>query len=218
MGIGKNGWWESALSQRGGLQHRAGSDTEEGCNPSSGKTRMPHGGVADQRAGPHNGTPARGGGDLGNLQLAVGGDAAEHRGYKSHGIDGACRRLDGGGSDDRGDEVTAAENAFIEGPGLPPPCQATQALPDTVTTPQPAAVEIRCRLGERIRDEGAIRPPGAPDGGRKLAQDEIGVLPGAGMVTKQGGMAGPRILIESVEVAPDAGSQGIEMDVAHEFE
>lgn len=91
-------------------------------------------------------------------------------------------------------------------------------LPNTETTLQPTAVEFGGRLSERVSDEGAIRTPGGPDGSGKLAQDDIRILPGARVVTEQEGMAGPGILIEGVELGDHAGPQGIEVNVAHEFE
>ena len=79
---------------------------------------MPYGGVADQRARSHDGTPAGVGGDLGDLQLAAGGYVGEHRADKGRGIEGAGGRLGWDGVVVRdGAAVDAASDDVMESIG-----------------------------------------------------------------------------------------------------
>ena len=169
----------SARSESRGLKHRAGSDAQEGGDTASGKARTLHGGVADQRTRQHDGPSAGVGGDLGDPQIVARGDVGERGVHKRGGIDGTGEDRRGGGGDDRSDEFAAPENTFIKGPTLASTAQPSQMLPETETASQPTAVEIGGRLSERVSDERAIQTPGRPDGGGKLAQDKIRILPGA---------------------------------------
>jgi hypothetical protein len=138
--------------------------------------------------------------------------------HKRGGIHGTGENRRGGGGDDRSDEFAAPENTFIKGPPLASTAQPSPMLPETETASQPTAVEIGGRLSERVSVARAIQTPGRPDGGGKLPQDKISILPGASMVPQQDGMAGPGVLIEGVGVGDHASPQEIEVNVAHGFE
>jgi len=117
------------------------------------------------------------------------------------------------------DEGRAPQDPLIPCVGLPPAAEGGHSGPASETAQQATPLEFRpAALGDPRNDEGSVGPAGAGGRGAELVEDCSRRLPRPGHGPQEGAVATPRIPVEVPEIADDLGAQGVQVEVADEFE
>ena len=201
----------------GRLEHGGGLHAEEGGQGPAGVPEDLHPEVGDPGAGLLEGVLAAPSSQRLAGEADVAADAS-HQGLEGDaGGAGSLAGLDG--APQGFDERAAPENALVSLVGLPAPPEALDHRPAAQAPDEAASLEVgAAALGEPRGHEGAVGLAGPPEAGAELVEDLAGRLPRAGDDPEESTVAAPGVPLQGAEILDHAGAQGVQVEVADEFQ